>query len=190
MTEEDHKEGKAIHRLTPLLYKAGLPAEMHREFIEGISSFTTMMTVLLAANQEDAPNYLTFALVTPKGDHYELTVKKSEGKSPSAVIDDLEEELDKAKKEIERLREQSTRLSQDGSRMATHAGTAEGSLTLLSQENKRLRLAWTELKALTIAVGKDSIPDIAVDIESIFAHHKIGESQEWVPPRGFHDDPW
>ena len=191
MTE---KEQQAIHRLTPLLLRAGLPEDMHEEFIDGISNFTTMMTVLLAANQADAPNFLTFALITPKGDQYELTVRKSDGKTPSELIDSLKEEIEKicgdvdiaryerdnaereqvkAQAEIERLREQSTRLSQDGSRMAQLAGTAEGKLEIIGDENKRLRLAIKELESLTMAVGKPHISDLDVDIKSIYSHFNL-----------------
>ena len=78
-------------RLRPLLHKAGLPEEMHDEFVDGIASFTTMMTVLLRANEDVAENYLTFAMVTPEPDPevFELTIKKADGKSPVQVIDEM-----------------------------------------------------------------------------------------------------
>jgi len=42
-----------------------------------------------------------------------------------------------------------------------------------ADENKRLRLAIKELKALTLAVGKAHISDLDVDIKSILSHYGI-----------------
>jgi len=94
MTEPTNKEYReAVHRLTPLLTKAGLSEEKHGEFIDGVNSFTTMMTVLLEANHDTAPNFITFALYMPKDERYELTIRKCEGKTPSDLIDGLENRL-------------------------------------------------------------------------------------------------
>lgn len=98
----------SIERLRPMLVKAGLPEEEHDCFLEGVSSFTTMMTVLLKANDEDAPNYLTFALNTPAGERYELTIRKCDGKTPAEVIDDKDAMIAALRSELLRYEEAGT----------------------------------------------------------------------------------
>ncbi len=80
-------------RFCKLLDGAGIPEEDWGGIILGIGSFTTIMTNILIANSEVAPNYLTFGTVTNSGEVYELTVKKCSGKSPAEVIAELEEKL-------------------------------------------------------------------------------------------------
>lgn len=92
-----------LRRLEPLLERAGLPVDQHGEFLDCISAFTTLMIVLLKANEKhDAPNYLTFAIKTPEEVKYEITVRKADGKTPCEVISELEETLKEL--ELDRVR--------------------------------------------------------------------------------------
>lgn len=84
--------------LRPLVLKAGIPEEMHDVMVAGIANFTTAMTVLMKANEDVAPNLLTFSIKTPAGQMYEFTIRKSEGKTPAEVITDLEAKLVKVTK--------------------------------------------------------------------------------------------
>ena len=98
MSEEAPTIG--FSRLAPLLLKAGLPEDRHEEMVEGINGFTTLMVALMQANEDVAPNYLTFAMITPEGKRYELTVQACGGKTPVEVINELKEEGESLKEEL------------------------------------------------------------------------------------------
>lgn len=89
-----------IHRLAPMLENAGLSEDKHQEFFDGVNSFTTMMAVLLRANKDGAPNYITFALETPEEEKYELTIRRSEGKTPCETIDEKDAEIQRLRKHL------------------------------------------------------------------------------------------
>jgi len=95
MSQED-KEIKAS--LFPLLSKAGIPPEDHEDVVSGISGFTTAMVWLMQAT-EDAKNYITFGLATEEGTKYELTIRRSDGKTPCEMMNELEAENERLREE-------------------------------------------------------------------------------------------
>lgn len=83
------------NRIAPFLLKLGIPPDEHPELIACIESFVAAMALVLAANKGDAPNFITFALMADD-ERYELTVRKSNGLTPTEKIDALQARIDKA----------------------------------------------------------------------------------------------
>ena len=91
-------------RLRPLMIKAGIPEDMHEEVVAGLGYFTQSMIVLMKANEDTAPNYLTFATICPSGQRYELTLRECSGKTPVETIDELKEEIRELKLQLKEAR--------------------------------------------------------------------------------------
>ena len=79
-----------------MLQNVGIPEDEQQEALDSISRFVAAMASILSANKMLAPNYLTFALGSESGDRYELTIRRSDGKTPCELIGDKQDCIDEA----------------------------------------------------------------------------------------------
>ncbi len=89
-------------RLAPLFLKAGIPEDEHAEALEIIEESTLFLVVLLKANEDVAPNYLTMGMVADET-RYELTIRLVAGLTPAEKISELEAERDQLRATLEAL---------------------------------------------------------------------------------------
>ena len=88
-----------LDSLKLLLQNAGVPREDQEGVISFIGEFVGAMSIVLSANKLLAPNYLTFSLKSEKGERFELTIRRSEGKTPCDRLTELENEIERLRKQ-------------------------------------------------------------------------------------------